>query len=180
MQGKSCFVINSSPIQFDKKKRVSLTAIRRRVGLDGDAPNGNEVGFIKEPVTEEEEKKLVGWLDWRSRNNMAVDVDVLRNEAKKAVKHKDFKASETWARGVIDRWNIDKGTPQVQDICRARSKTEGAVRAHFDIIHEARNFCYEKNGWDLADPEPAGFIGNGDEKGVVTREHVHFCCFQKY
>ena len=123
-------------------------------------------------MTREEEIKLVEWLDFRARNNIPIDVDILRNQATKFVKNKDFKACEDWAQGFIQQWNIDKGTPQVQDICRARSKTEGAVRSHFDMLGKAKDIIYERNGWDPNYPLPDGAIGNGDEKPVVTRMHV--------
>ncbi len=60
-------------------------------------PNGKDIGFIKEVVTPEEEVRLLEWCDWRARNNLAIDVDVLHNKAKKYVKHPDFKGCEEWA-----------------------------------------------------------------------------------
>ena len=60
----------------------------------------------------------------------------------------------------------------MQDVCRARSKTEGAVRAHFDNVHNAVAWAVRENRWNPDEDLPDGFFGNGDEKPVVTRQHV--------
>ena len=90
-----------------------MTPLRTRLGLSKRKLKNEPAGFIREPVTVEEQKALVKWLNWRARRGMSVGVKVLRKFATKFVRSVDFKASKKCAEHYLEKWNVERGKPEV-------------------------------------------------------------------